>query len=53
MEGLAAGHHLLDRAVSQMLGAYLRLDPVSAAREIRMLEERLETRLANLTPPDS
>ncbi len=36
LQGVAADHRWLDKALRQVLGAYLRLDPVSATREIRM-----------------
>ncbi len=51
LKGVAAGQRSLYGALHEVLGAYLRLDPASAIREVRMFMERLETRLAKLTEP--
>ncbi len=51
LEGVAADHRSLDRVLRPLLEAYLRLDPGSAIREIRMFAERIETRVAKLIPP--
>ncbi len=51
LQGVAADHRSLDRVLRPLLAAHLRLDPVSAIREIRMFVEQIKTRVAKLTPP--